>query len=199
MSTSRVVSLSLAAAAGLHLAALPDHLEEGVLIAGFFAACAVLQLTAAFVVSGGAGPGARRVIIAGNVAVVGIWLVSRTVGVPFGPEAGTPEPVSALDSLSLVAELVAVGGLVLLGRARRVRLGAWKAGPVAALAMTSFLFAGAGMAVATPHHHDEPGAPHQHESPTVARHHTDPVVVVPSTDPSATHDHGTGPVAPHSH
>jgi hypothetical protein len=159
------VSLALASAAGLHLAVLPDHLEEGLVIGAFFLACAVLQLAAAVWVSAGAGARARQVIILGNLAVIAIWAVSRTVGIPIGPDAGTPEPVATLDALSFVAELVAVGGLALLAWRRRVPSKVWRLGPVAALTLTSFLVAGTAMAF-TPseHHHDEPGAPvHVHE------------------------------------
>src|SRR5436305_12387075 len=107
-STVATVSLALAAAAGLHLAVLPDHLEEGLLIGAFFGVCAVLQLAAAVWVSAGAGRRAQQVIIAGNLAVIAIWAVSRTVGIPIGPDAGVPEPVSTLDALSFLAEIIAL-------------------------------------------------------------------------------------------
>lgn len=170
------VSLSLAMAAGLHLAVLPDHLQEGLVIGAFFLVCAVLQLAAAAVVSAGAGARARQVIVIGNLAVIAIWAVSRTVGLPIGPDAGTPEPVSTLDALSFVAELVAIGGLFLLARPSKVR--SWRLGPVAGLALTSLLVAGTAMAF-TPaeHHHDEPGAPvHVHVPGEPAAHtHTMPM------------------------
>jgi hypothetical protein len=82
----------------------------------------------------------RRGLVAGlvaNLAIVALWAVSRTVGVPLGPEAGDPEPLGTMDiaatvdELALVAYVLAVvrpdlrvrrGMLVLLG-AHRIRLG----------------------------------------------------------------------------
>jgi hypothetical protein len=151
------------------MAVLPDHLQEGLLIGSFFLVCAVLQLAAAAWVSAGAGRRARHIIVAGNLLVIAIWAVSRTVGLPIGPDAGVPEAVSTLDALSFVAEIIAVSGLVLLARKQRAPSRVWRVGPVAALTLSSFLVAGTAMAF-TPaeHHHDEPGAPamvHVHDHP----------------------------------
>ena len=168
-STVRVTSLALAAAAGLHLAAFPEHLEEGVVIASFFAVCAVLQLGAAVVVSAGASLRARRVIILGNLAVIAIWVVSRTVGLPFGPDANVPEAISALDALSFMAEVVAIGGLVTMAYRGRAPARVWKAGPAAGLAVAMLLIAGTTMAFAPQEHHHD-GAPAAHVHPEHVEH-----------------------------
>jgi hypothetical protein len=63
--------------------------------------------------------------IAGNVAIVALYVVSRTSGIPFfGPEAGTIEEVGAVDVVSKVAEAVAVCLFVLTLRATRERAAA---------------------------------------------------------------------------
>ncbi len=52
--------------------------------------------------------------VAGNLAILILYLVTRTVGIPLGPEFGSVETVGAPDVLAKASELVAVGGLVLL-------------------------------------------------------------------------------------
>ncbi len=55
----------------------------------------------------------RRVLLAGaagSAALVLLWLVSRTSGLPFGPEAGVAEPIGAADTLCVVMEVLS-GGL----------------------------------------------------------------------------------------
>lgn len=61
--------------------------------------------------------------IAGNVAIIALWLVTRTVGVPFfGPAAGIVEPIGITDSVSKAIETALVVVLVLLFlQARRMR------------------------------------------------------------------------------
>ena len=41
-----------------------------------------------------------------NAVVVGIWVWSRTVGLPIGPKPGTPEQIGAADSISTGLEAV---------------------------------------------------------------------------------------------
>lgn len=115
--------LALAAAAGLHLAVLPEHTREGLLLGMFFLVTAVLQFVAAAVVVNGVSRRAGWVIVAGNLLVLGIWIVSRTAGIPIGPDAGRPEPVAWLDSLSGIVELVAIAGTLSLME-RRALVGA---------------------------------------------------------------------------
>jgi hypothetical protein len=53
----------------------------------------------------------RRVFLLGlivNAIVVGIWVWSRTVGLPIGPKPGTPEEIGAADSISTALEAVIV-------------------------------------------------------------------------------------------
>ncbi|MEA3142923.1 MAG: hypothetical protein QOG31_247 [Thermoplasmata archaeon] len=60
--------------------------------------------------------------IAGNLAILALWLVTRTVGIPwFGPEAGRVEPVGATDAASKIVEIVLVILLFLLWRAPAVK------------------------------------------------------------------------------
>jgi hypothetical protein len=101
---------ALAWAAGvMHAAASAEHLEEWPLAAAFFAGLMTAQL----------GLGAwlwarprRRALVAaaaGSLAIVALWAVSRTVGLPFGPEAGHPEAVGVLDAMTVADELALAG------------------------------------------------------------------------------------------
>lgn len=79
-----VALVSSAAAAGVHAAVGPVHLEEGLLVGSFFLMVAVAQL----VWAGAALLAPTRPLLAagavGNLAVVALWVTTRTVGLPFG-------------------------------------------------------------------------------------------------------------------
>ena len=121
MRSLRAVPVFLAVAAGLHLAVLPAHLEEGAAIGAFFAVVALGQLGAAIAVQRGVGSWTRAVIAVANVGVIVVWAVSRTAGLALGGHDAAPEPIGLLDSLSLVAEMAAVAGLYVATRPARFR------------------------------------------------------------------------------
>src|SRR5207244_3383707 len=53
--------------------------------------------------------------IIGNLVVAEIWLVSRTIGIPFGPDSGIAEPVAFADVLCTILEVgIVLGSLALL-------------------------------------------------------------------------------------
>jgi hypothetical protein len=52
----------------------------------------------------------------GNALIVVTWVISRTSGLPFGPEAGEPEPVGVADVVSTALEVVVMVGTLLLLR-----------------------------------------------------------------------------------
>jgi hypothetical protein len=92
------------AAAAIHAAFIPDHLEEAWIFGAFFIACTIVQLAQAYLF---ATTTARWVYSFGlltNLAVMFVWLVSRTTGLPFGPMPGVPEAVGAPDMLCGVLE-----------------------------------------------------------------------------------------------
>lgn len=43
-----------------------------------------------------------------NAAIVALWIMSRTVGMPIGPQPWVPEPVGVVDAIAAVAESVVV-------------------------------------------------------------------------------------------
>ena len=54
--------------------------------------------------------------IGGNLAIVVFYLITRTVGVPFGPHAGEVEAVGVLDLAATLSEVALVVTLALLLR-----------------------------------------------------------------------------------
>lgn len=106
-----VAALSLLAAM-IHLWVMPEHFEEWWGYGTFFLVSAIAQ--------GLYAPGLllwpNRVIllagVAGNLAIVILWLVTRTSGIPlFGPHAGEIEDVGTLDLVCTLAEVGIIAGL----------------------------------------------------------------------------------------
>jgi hypothetical protein len=118
----RPLSAGLSIGAGLiHLAVIPAHLDEGWLFAAFFAASAAFQL-------GWAPLHLRRpdrlVRQSGrfvNGLIVGVWLWSRIVGLPIGPEPGLPEAIGFPDLLATAFEIALVALLSIDFEAARSR------------------------------------------------------------------------------
>jgi hypothetical protein len=84
----------------IHLQAAGDHIAEYALFAVFFALLATAQF--AWGVAICRSP-ARGLLGAGAVVsllVVMLWAVSRTIGLPIGPEAWSPAPVGSLSCCS---------------------------------------------------------------------------------------------------
>src|SRR3954451_12084796 len=124
-------------AAAVHLYITPEHLREWWLYGGFFLAVTVAQAVLALLLLRGPGVGVALLAVWGTVGLIGIYVISRTVGLPINPPAdaaghgqvagavgsGVPvlpgslppgvESVAALDLLALGAELLLL--LVLVG------------------------------------------------------------------------------------
>lgn len=60
----------------------------------------------------------RRLMYAGGVvgivSILGLYLVTRTAGIPFGPGSGSVESPAFIDLVAKAAELLATTGLVVL-------------------------------------------------------------------------------------
>lgn len=92
-------------AAWVHAAVTGEHWAESSLIGGFFLAAAVAQTAWAIVA---VRHPSSQVLLAGalgNVAIVGLWLASRLVALPY---VGAREPVGASDLLATGNELAVV-------------------------------------------------------------------------------------------
>jgi hypothetical protein len=121
---ARYVALFLAAlsviAGAIHVEAAAAHAGALRAYSGLFAALAVTQLAWAVCIYRSPARGRLAAGVALSAAVVLVWLVSRTAGVPFGPEAWSPEQPGPLDVAATLDEAaIAVIGL------RILRLGRW--------------------------------------------------------------------------
>ena len=113
-------ALSLGAA-WVHLAYVAPHLRQWWAYGAFFLATGIGQALFAPLVLRWPRPWLAIVGIAGNIAIVAMYVLSRTNGAPLGPHANVPERVGAIDLATAGAEVVLIGLLVtILGpRARR--------------------------------------------------------------------------------
>ena len=112
---AQVTAFASIAAGIIHLSAATDHDDLPVMLTGF------LVVGALQVALGGVliwrRPGQRLIGAAAAlmVASIGIWAVSRTVGLPLLRD-GHMEPVGFKDGVTVLFELVALPGLLLLSR-----------------------------------------------------------------------------------
>jgi hypothetical protein len=143
-----LAALSVGAAA-IHFAVVFEHFVEYTLYGAFFLVISWAQLIWPAVLLWRPSRLWLWLGIAGNAAIIAVYVASRTVGLPFGPDLHNTESVGALDVVSCALEfLLIVGCAALLWRpsladrpvARRgavARVAALVAVPVAVIAATT--------------------------------------------------------------
>ena len=92
-------------AALIHISAAIGHVHESGLYVLFFALLAPTQLAWGFLVC---RRSTRELLLAGaalSLLVAAVWLMSRTTGLPVGPEPWRPEAVGAVDAIATADEL----------------------------------------------------------------------------------------------
>src|SRR5262252_7914208 len=91
----RVYSAALfTLAAGLiHLAVAPEHLREYVAFGIFFIAVGSAQIVLAVELASRPTRRLALLVAASSTMLIGLWSVSRTVGLPVGPHPGEPEDI----------------------------------------------------------------------------------------------------------
>jgi len=105
----------------VHLVAAVDHYGESRLFAALFVLSAVLQLVAGYAICRRPSPRVFAASIVLSLGIAAVWLASRTVGLPIGPEHWQPEEIGALDVICTADELVLVPLIAAhLGRLPRV-------------------------------------------------------------------------------
>jgi hypothetical protein len=99
----------------IHFAVAGEHFAMTWWHGAFFAVGAFIQLAWAVLIALRPGRGLLASGMALNAAFIAAWVVSRTTGVPFGPDAGQAEPAALADTLAtgLEAVVVVVAGVVL--------------------------------------------------------------------------------------
>lgn len=120
--SQRVLLAGTSIAAGIiHAAVVPEHLDEAWIFGIFFLLAACFQLV--WAVPAFVRPTATVFAagVAANGALIATWLVSRTSGLPIGPEPWMPEPAGVLDVGATALELLIVASSVAIVRRRAVR------------------------------------------------------------------------------
>ena len=173
-------ALSLTAAS-IHLWAAPEHLGEWWGYGTFFLATALGQglYGVALLLHGLGRPRSLLLLGAvGNLAIVVLYVLTRTVGVPLlGPHAGEVEGVAPLDLAATTSELVLVVALAALARDRDL-LGGRRGTAAFGLALALFAYGmlhDASHQDPPPHHHGDrhaaldlpPGRSEPFETPTL--------------------------------
>lgn len=105
-SWTQAAFLGLVAAATCHFAVMPAHFEQSWIYGTFFLGAASCQV--GFGVLLLARPSKRILVaaVAGSLAIVVLWFVSRFIGVSIGPDNGGTESIGVLDTFSTVAEAI---------------------------------------------------------------------------------------------
>jgi len=119
-------------AAVIHFVVIPGHWEEYWGQGLFFIVAAIAQLLWAVWVLVAPSRLIYLAGAAGNAAIVALWIVTRTAGVPAGPGAGEREAVEFADTLATVFEVLLVVGALVLARTVPARPIRWPAGALSA-------------------------------------------------------------------
>ena len=112
-SSTSIAAASAAAAGFVHFAVAPEHFAEWWGFGTFFVLCGEVQLGWALLVRRVPRNWMLIIGLAGSLFVVFLWTVSRTWGLPLGPDSGVPEAVGTPDVLAVVFELVTAASCVL--------------------------------------------------------------------------------------
>src|SRR5215207_7624650 len=176
-----LAALSLGAGV-IHFAVSGEHYDLSWVHGAFFAVAAWLQLSWAIAVV--LRP-TRRLLTAGvilNAGILGVWVMSRVWGAPFGPDPWTPEDVFLADALSSGFEL----GIVALTAAVLVRPAVAQRELRPKFAVPVVAAAGVGVAVVaslafTPalatSHDDHAGGGNETRSVAASGHHDGPTTL----------------------
>jgi hypothetical protein len=90
----------------IHVQAAIAHLSENALYALFFALLAPLQFIWGLAICRRPAPALLRAGAVMSLGIAGLWLATRTTGLPVGSSHWRPEPVGAGDSLATADEVV---------------------------------------------------------------------------------------------
>ena len=98
--------------AAIHLAVIESHLDDGILFAAFFLVIGWFQMLwpLAYFLRRSTTVAVLGLVV--NLGITGVWVVSRTVGVPFGPTPWVAEAIGFPDLLATALELGIVGLLL---------------------------------------------------------------------------------------
>lgn len=107
-----------ATTAVIHASVFPEHLREATPYGVFFGTLAGAQLLWAALMFLRPQGWLLGPAMAGNAALIGLWLATRTVGIPLGPAAGTTEAFGSRDLTASACE-AGIIACVVMSRRRR--------------------------------------------------------------------------------
>lgn len=120
-------ALFLVGAGAIHLSVVPAHLDEYVPYGVFFVAAALAQWGLAVALIRSPSRPLAVAALGVSLALVVLWVVSRTAGLPISPRPWVPEDVGISDLAATLIELVATVLLVVLAlRPLRRRRPRWR-------------------------------------------------------------------------
>jgi hypothetical protein len=128
-------------AAVIHFVVIPGHWDEYWGQGLFFIIAAIAQLLWAVWVL--VAPSRLLYLLGavGNAAIVVLWVVTRTAGVPAGPGAGEREAVEFADTLATVFEVLLVIGALALARTAPARPVRWPTGALGKTVLVALVVA----------------------------------------------------------
>lgn len=107
-------------AAAIHFSVTDEHFRQYWLFGAFFLATGALQMVWAMAALVRPSRSLCLAAIVINAPIVALWVLSRTSGLPIGPEAGSAEPVALLDILATACEIALVAAALPLLRLDRL-------------------------------------------------------------------------------
>jgi hypothetical protein len=129
-------------AAVIHFVVIPGHWDEYRGQGLFFIIAAIAQLLWAVWVVVAPSRLLYLAGAAGNAAIVALWVVTRTYGIPAGPGAGEREAVEFADTLATAFEVLLVVGALVLARTAPARASRWPTGALGISALVALVVAG---------------------------------------------------------
>ncbi len=104
----------------IHLWFAPEHFEEWFGYGVFFLLAAAAQfIFSALLLFRKPAPILLFAGIIGNALIMVLYFLTRTLGIPLGPQAGEIEPITTLDAFATIAETVLILCLFFLLKIRR--------------------------------------------------------------------------------
>src|SRR3954447_13537888 len=104
----------------VHIVYMEDHWRDWWAYGAFFLATGVFQLLYGPLLLRRPHPAVVLTGIAGNLAIVAMYVISRTEGIPLGPHVRVKEAAGAVDVATTAAEILVVA-LLLAFAGRRTR------------------------------------------------------------------------------
>jgi hypothetical protein len=184
-------ALSLLAAA-IHVRVAPEHFEQWTGYGAFFVVCALAEVAYLWLLVRRPQNWVLQVGIWGSLATMLVYFVSRTAGVPLGPDSGAVEAVDGLGLTATAAEaaLVLLLCSLLPGGAR-----GWTLNALALVGVALWIAALTGVLTPPPqaaaaggyHHHGGAGAVHEDR-----KAHGHPLPFIPDSVRNAPRPRGIG-------